>query len=153
MFIRLIAAFVAMLVCTVSASLAKDGSPPTIDLRKTCQATVAAAAAIIGNIGQGDIDVCMQDEEAARMQLLNEWANFPALAKSRCVKPQEYVPSYVEWVACLEMTRDVLKMRQQEQSSAPAAGLGKNSRECPVVEVDQDGAIKSVIACRLATER
>jgi hypothetical protein len=152
MFIRLIAAFVAMLVCTVSASLAKDGSPPTIDLQKTCQATVAAAAAVIGNTGQGDIDVCMQDELAARMQILNEWASFPALARSRCVKPQEYVPSYVEWVACLEMTRDVLKLRQ-ERSSAPAAGLGKNFRECPVVNVDQDGSINWVIACRLPMER
>jgi len=146
------AAFVAIVVCTVSASAAKNGSPPTIDLQKTCEASVAAAAAIIGNTGQGDIDVCMQDEQAARMQIVNEWATFPALAKSRCVKPQEYVPSYVEWVACLEMTRDVFKLRQ-ERSSTPAAGLGRNSRECPVVAVDQDGSINWVIACRLPMER
>jgi len=138
MLTRFIGTFAAIIVGMMSATFAKDAGPPTIDLRKTCQASVAAAAAVIGNTGQGDIDVCMQDEQAARMQIVNEWATFPALAKSRCVKPQEYVPSYVEWVACLEMTRDVFKLRQ-ERSSTPAAGLGRNSRECPVVAVDQDG--------------
>jgi hypothetical protein len=151
MLTRFIGTFAAIIVGTMSASFAKGGAPPTIDLQKTCQASVAAAAAVIGNTGQGDIDVCMQDEQGAQMQLLQEWEEFPALARSRCVKPREYVPSYVEWLACLEMTRDVMKVRKEQSASEPSAPSG--SRDCPVVRVDQNGELDWVIACRLATEK
>jgi len=151
MLTRLIGTFAAIIVGTMSASFAKGGAPPTIDLLKTCQASVAAAAAVIGNTGQGDVDVCMQDEQGAQMQLLQEWEEFPALARSRCVKPQEYVPSYVEWLACLEMTRDVINVRKEQSASESTVSSG--SRECPVVRVDQNGELDWVIACRLATEK
>jgi len=151
MLTRFIGTFAAIVVGTMSATFAKDAGPPTIDLRKTCQASVAAAAAVIGNTGQGDIDVCVQDEQGAQMQLLQEWAEFPALARSRCVKPQEYVPSYVEWLACLEMTRDVIKVRKEQSASESSVSSG--SRECPVVRVDLNGELDWVIACRLASEK
>ena len=92
----------------------------------------------------------MQDEQGAQMQLLQEWEEFPALARSRCVKPREYVPSYVEWLACLEMTRDVMKVRKEQSASESSVPSG---RECPVVRVDQNGGLDWVIACRLATEK
>ncbi len=44
------------------------------------------------------------------------WATYPAEDKSRCVQTELYLPSYVEWITCLEMERDARKMRQQEQS-------------------------------------
>jgi hypothetical protein len=64
------------------------------------------------------MDVCLSDEEEARKQLVKEWASYPALARSQCVKTAEYLPGYVEWLSCIQMTRDVLQLRKQEGPDA-----------------------------------
>jgi len=55
----------------------------------------------------------------ARDQLVKDWASYPALAKSRCAKPQEYLPGYVEWLTCIEMTRDSLQILKETRAPAP----------------------------------
>ena len=87
----------------------------------------------------------MHDQQAARDQLVKNWTTYPALAKERCVTPQEYQSAYVEWLTCIEMTRDVLKMRKEKPASERA--YGTPSKQCPVVNVGEDGNILSVIAC------
>jgi hypothetical protein len=67
-----------------------------------------------------DFDACISDEQAARQQLTKDWTNYPALAKSACLKSQEFLPGYVEWQSCLEMTRDVIKLRHDQAAAAPA---------------------------------
>jgi hypothetical protein len=67
-----------------------------------------------------DLDSCIGDEQAARDQLTKDWANYPALAKSTCINPNEYLPGYVEWQACIEMTRDVITLRKDQAAAAPA---------------------------------
>jgi hypothetical protein len=64
--------------------------------------------------GRGRFQVCSE-------QLLKDWAAFPGTAKARCVLPREYVPSYIEWLTCLEMEGDASKIRQEqpEQEAAP----------------------------------
>ena len=103
---------------SASTSLAKDGGgPPTIDIQKTCRENVNALGMSLGaEIGQ-DLMVCLMDEQSARDQLVKDWASYPAIAKQRCVQPKEYLPGYLEWQVCLELTRDVLKMRKENTSS------------------------------------
>jgi hypothetical protein len=85
---------------------------------------------------------CMSDETTARDQLEKDWASFPTSNKARCIQPKEYLPSYVEWITCLEMTRDVKAMRKGQPEIATTVD------KCPVVRFDEDGTIVSVvIAC------
>ena len=103
---------------SASTSLARDGSgPPTIDIQKTCRENANALGTMLGGEIQQDLQVCLMDEQAARDQLVKDWASYPAIAKERCVQPKEYLPGYVEWHTCLELTRDVLKMRKENTSS------------------------------------
>jgi len=139
-----------------SAGLAKDSGPPNIDIQMTCRESSSALSALTGN-GNQDFDACINDEQAARDQRTKDWANYSAFAKSACIKPKEYLPGYVEWQSCIEMTRDVIKMRQDQAASAPAdshAGgqssgrrTSSKSRECPVVKIADDGSIEWVINC------
>jgi hypothetical protein len=148
----------AFILGAASAALAMDSGPPSIDLQKTCRDSSNALIVVTGNDAQDSFNTCMSDEQAARDQLTKDWASYPTLAKSKCLKPKEFPPGYVEWQSCLEMTRDVIKMGQDQATAAPAdshisgqsSGRRTDSKsrgECPVVQIAEDGSIKSVIAC------
>ncbi len=164
MLIKASATVVAVIILgCASPCLARDaGGPPTIDIKKTCQENVAALNTTLGGeIGQ-DLDACLMDEQEARNQLVKEWANYPAIAKSRCVQPNEYLPGYVEWQACLDVTRDALKLRKDQNTSggevsnaAPrtssrrtrATKAGTVKANCPIVKYTEDGDIDYIINC------
>jgi hypothetical protein len=151
-----IALTAAVILGAASAALAKDSGPPTIDIQKTCRESSNALSGLTGNDNQ-DLDTCIRDEQAARQQLTKDWANYPALAKSACLKQQEFLPGYVEWQSCLELTRDVIKLRQDQAAAAPADShangqssgrrTSSKSRECPVVQTKEDGSIEWLINC------
>jgi hypothetical protein len=158
---------------SASTSMARDGSdPPTIDIQKTCRENVSALSTMLGGEIQQDLEVCLMDEQAARDQMVKDWATYPAIAKERCVQPKEYLPGYIEWQTCLEMTRDVLKMRKENasgtsgskasgSSGSNASGTSASSAsrrtsrrhggavkgDCPVVKYTGDGSIDYVINC------
>jgi hypothetical protein len=52
---------------------------------------------------------CADDEATARDQLQSEWIQFSARAKIQCNQETSIdgTPSYVEFLTCLEMERDV----------------------------------------------
>ena len=144
-------------------SLARDGGgPPTIDIQKTCRENVNALSTTLlgGDIDQ-NIQVCLTDEQSALDQMVKDWATYPAIVKERCVQPKEYLPGYVEWHTCLEMTRDVLKLRKAETSGSNASGTSGSSAsrrtsrrhgsavkgECPIVKYTEQGSIDYVINC------
>jgi hypothetical protein len=85
-----------------------DG-PPTIDIQKLCRASANALFSVSSN--PAAIDSCISDEQAAREQLTKSWESFSAGDRSFCVLPREYLPSYIEWLTCLQMERDVKKIR------------------------------------------
>jgi len=83
---------------------------PRIDVRKTCQAAASVMTDLmIGTTGQHDLDVCVSSEQAAREQIIKDWATYLAAEKRQCVQPSVYLPSYVEWLTCLEMEKSVRK--------------------------------------------
>lgn len=137
-----------------SASQAKDrGGPPTINIQKTCHENIAALQTLLGSDILQSEDVCATDEQNARDQLVKDWASYPALAKSLCIQPQEYLPGYVEWLTCVELTRDVLQLRKEREKSASASNAataskrGRATSECPVVKYKENGDIEYVINC------
>jgi hypothetical protein len=108
-----IAVAAAIVASAGSMSLAKDGGLPAIDVQRLCRADMDALRTAFGNDTLQTMDSCVADEQAAREELVKNWASYPALAKAKCVRPQEYLPGYVEWQVCIEMTRDVLELRKQ----------------------------------------
>jgi hypothetical protein len=140
------------------ASLAQGhGGPHTINIQKTCNENIAALQTLLGNDIQQTAEVCIQDEQMARDQLVKDWASYPTLAKSRCAKPDEYLPGYVEWLSCIEMTRDSLQLLKEKNSSGTTdTGTGQSSNrrggraasDCPVVKYNEKNAdIDYVINC------
>jgi hypothetical protein len=157
------AAAVAIALGAAPASVARDksppapraGGPPTIDIQKTCRENVDALRAIQG-VGGQDMDVCLSDERDAQQQLVKEWSSYPAFAKSQCVQTGEFLPGYVEWLSCIQMTRDVLNLRKQEGAGAPepraerwSSGrrAGSSTEECPFVKYTDNGSIVYVTNC------
>ena len=140
-----------------STSLARDGGgPPTIDIQKTCRENVSALGTMLGGEINQDLQVCLMDEQAAGDQLVKDWATYPAIAKERCVQPKEYLPGYLEWQTCLEMTRDVLKMRKENAPGTSGSSASRRTSrrhggavngDCPVVKYTGDGSIDYVINC------
>jgi hypothetical protein len=83
---------------------------PKIDLKKTCR----TAASVMGPPTKNDIDTCIADEQDAHDQIVKNWAQFPAIAKVRCVRAStEYLPSYVEMITCLQMTKDAKDLPEE----------------------------------------
>ena len=62
---------------------------------------------------------CVADETQARNQLQTEWTQFAPGAKTQCIQETSIdgTPSYVEFLTCLEMERDVRAEREAAKPS------------------------------------
>jgi hypothetical protein len=93
---------------------------PTVDIQKTCQAAAGVMVSLLGgSTTDQDVKGCLDSEQKAREQIIKDRATYSSLDKSRCMRTTVYLPSYVEWLTCLEMERDVRKM-QAGQPSTPS---------------------------------
>jgi hypothetical protein len=88
---------------------------PHINIEETCR---AAARAMVGLMGgsttEQDVNACLDSEQKAREQIIKDQATYSSTDKGRCMRTKVYLPSYVEWLTCLEMERDVRKTRLGE---------------------------------------
>ena len=104
-----IKAAVAALVTHGAFEAAAD--VPTVDIQNTCRIAATAMLQLMGGSSiDGDRDICLGSERGARTQLVKDWTAYASEDKSRCVQTKVYLPSYVEWLTCLEMARDARKM-------------------------------------------
>jgi hypothetical protein len=94
--------------------VASGGGLPRIDVQKTCRTSEATITQIFGNKTVATYDTCMRQENEALDQIRKDWSKYSAADKARCIQPASYMPSYVEWLTCFEMERDVRTMRQQQ---------------------------------------
>src|SRR5215472_8913084 len=92
---------------------------PTIDIQKTCQAAAGAMVSLMGGTtNEQDVNACLDSEQKARDQIIKDLATYSAADKKQCMRTDNYLPSYVEWLTCLEMERDVRKMERPQQFGA-----------------------------------
>jgi hypothetical protein len=106
---RLTLVSAALLAST--AAFAQSGIP-TVDIQGTCKAAASAMVMLMGGSTAGnDTEICLGSEQRARDQLVKDWGTYSATDRTRCVRTGVYLPSYVEWLTCLEMERDVRKMK------------------------------------------
>jgi hypothetical protein len=147
----------AVFLAAASVAPAKDGGLPKIDLEKVCRASEKEINAVFTGINRDVFAACMSDEQTAREQLVKDWGTYSTSDRGRCVLPADYLPSYVEWVTCIEMTKDVRRMRKEQAASTFAASsvprkslngrTGPEAKACPVVQWRDDGSVVSVDAC------
>ena len=96
--------------------VASSAAVPNVDIRKTCQAGASVMAELMaGSTAQNDLEACLRSEQAARDQIIKGWATYTPTDRARCVQPTVYLPSYVEWLTCLEMEKEV----RSERSASP----------------------------------
>src|SRR5262245_18241024 len=108
--------FVPILLGSQLVTAVADGVP-TIDVQKTCRAAASVTSSVTT---QRDIDICVSSEQKAREQMVKDWSQYAGADKARCVQagPRVYLPSYVEWLTCLEMETAVKKMREENKTPA-----------------------------------
>ena len=163
----LVTALFCLSLATPGVASAASNGVPTADIATTCRTSVKALIAIFGTETAQNFESCMNSEKEAREQIVKNWQNFPAGARQRCVNTTEYMPSYVEWLTCLEMEQQVNETRKKAATNlettegrggsaagrrgTPANGraprIGSAANPCPVVQSAPDGSIISVIAC------
>jgi hypothetical protein len=95
---------------------ARAGSVPTIDARKGCEAAEKTMGAIFGPNNSASLGSCVRQEQEARQAIINKWTTYPPVDKQKCIITTAYNPSYVEWITCLEMYRDVRSLGTETKS-------------------------------------
>ena len=103
----------------LGSSLITVAEVPTLKVEPSCKAA-GAAGLMLGRTAES----CMNDEKAAREDLVKNWSTFSADDKTHCLSMVQTGggPSYVELLSCLEMSRDAKKIaagRKLEDQAAP----------------------------------
>jgi hypothetical protein len=89
---------------------------PTIDIQKTCKVAAGVMVSLMGGTTtEQDINSCLDSEQKARDQIVKDRATYSSADKVQCMRTGIYLPSYVEWLTCLEMERDVRKMQREDR--------------------------------------
>ena len=104
--------FAALALSTNLITVAAAGGVPTLNVEPSCK----AAGQVGMSLGR-TAESCMNDERAAREQLVKDWGTFSADDKSHCLSMVTTggSPSYVELISCLEMSRDAKRIAQGRQ--------------------------------------
>jgi hypothetical protein len=94
---------------------------PTVDIAATCRLASAVTVSLLGSTGANDFQVCMDGENKAREQIIKDWSAFADSDRAGCIQPRVYLPSYIEWLTCMEMNKAVREARKT--SGAPIGSI------------------------------
>lgn len=89
---------------------------PSIDIQKNCR---ESSNALYGNSTADVLNSCVEDEKAASEKLARDWSTLPAADKARCVHAAIYLPSYVEWLTCIEGESTLRRIRKDNSAVPP----------------------------------
>ena len=107
---------------------AASGGPPKVNIEATCRASQIEITKLFGDETKITTNGCLMQENAALDELVKTWATFTPADRTQCVQPRSHLPSYVEWLTCLESQKELRRIRSQERSrGAPPKGA-RNSR-------------------------
>jgi hypothetical protein len=122
------AAIIAGVITGLAGVLADSARAqvPTVDIKRTCQAA-ATAMISLGSPGSArDEEICLKSENDARERMIKDWSSFEASDRKDCIQPKGYLPSYIEWLTCFEMNKNVREMRQRGQVMPPVLPTGRD---------------------------
>jgi hypothetical protein len=112
----------AAVVLFANFAFAADGKFPKLDLQKHCQNRAKASQEMMGDkvVSAAFFNQCLKSEREAETALVAAWKDIPPNYRALCIKPENFSPSYMEWIACLETNMDMKKLRSKT-SAQPAA--------------------------------
>jgi hypothetical protein len=92
-----------------SSALVMAQAVPTINVEPHCRLVARNASPA------GDVESCVKSEERARDQLVAQWRQFSGPDKQHCLRLSRLgvEATYTELLTCLELARDVRKLREQ----------------------------------------
>src|SRR6185436_8265099 len=131
-----------LILSAESVALARERGLPSLGFQRQCRVSQGATDATVSRNSTDAFQTCVKSEQAAREQLIKDWATIPASDKASCVRPAIYHPSYFEWLSCIELSRNVRKWKKEHPEPTPSSKL------CPFVRWDEDGSIVGVDNCR-----
>jgi hypothetical protein len=82
---------------------------PNFDVTAACRALAGEADAIPDDRQTRGVQHCVDDERAAREQLVTQWSHFKPADRAMCLggsSAGSVDPVYTELITCLEVTRD-----------------------------------------------
>ena len=123
--------FAAFVLGSSLITVAGNNNVPTLKVEPSCKAA-GAAGLMLGRTAES----CMNDEKAAREDLVKTWSSFSADDKTHCLSMISTggAPSYFELLSCLEMSRDAKKIaqgRKLENEPAPYQRPAPHSQPKP----------------------
>jgi hypothetical protein len=113
----------------LSGLSARSDDVPTLDVNPVCHG-IAMQGELEAGLQQTSFKRCIQSEQETREQLKKQWSTFSASDKSHCVALAKTggESSYTELITCMEMARDVRKLRSDANSlpeqNIPSAPVG-----------------------------
>jgi hypothetical protein len=107
--------FVPLMIGTQLLMVAAAGGPPKVDIAATCRTSEREITKLFGSSTMMTYDGCMRQQNEAFEQIEKNWTTYPAGDRAHCVQARAYMPSYVEWLTCFEMQRDVRRMKAEEK--------------------------------------
>jgi hypothetical protein len=101
--------FAAIALAALPLTLPVSEKVPVFDVTVSCRAAASAGLSV-----RESYQSCMNDERSAHEQLVHDWASFAAVDRGRCAAESsgDGLPSYVELLVCLQMSRDAARMRR-----------------------------------------
>jgi hypothetical protein len=95
----------------VAAFLTVSNAVPRFDVTPSCK---GAADAGYVDKSKERLQICIESEQKARAELEKSWAQFDPSDRNYCVRASDgFEPTYTELITCLEMQRDVKRIRQE----------------------------------------
>jgi hypothetical protein len=88
---------------------------PKFNVEPSCRAAAARAGE------PAYAAVCLRKEQEAREEIMRQWPQFTGADKAQCMPagtPSARRQTYTELLTCLEMTRDVRKLRRGSDPSS-----------------------------------
>ena len=102
----------ALMSGTLYPDAARAQSVPTVDIAATCRAASIVTVSLLGSTGTNDFQVCMDGEKRARDTIIKDWSAYAASDRVGCIQTNVYLPTYVEWLTCIEMNKAVREARK-----------------------------------------
>jgi len=93
---------------------------PTADVQNTCRVASIAMVNLMGGttVEQG-LNGCLDSENAAFATINKDWSTYSVADRTQCLQTGVYLPSYTEWLTCLEMERDARRLRAERNEPPP----------------------------------
>lgn len=112
-------ALIGLALLSFSISHARSDQYPVLNVAPVCHG-IANQSGLEAGLGSTTFDACIKGEQETREAMIKEWPTFNSDDMAHC-KTETTMggeSSYTELATCLEMSRDVRKMRSETNNSS-----------------------------------